>query len=128
MVIQKREVGVGLIGAGKIGSLRAHLAATSPVVNFFAVADVDPERARAVAQQNEAALHTSDNREVIEHPQVDALIVSTPEGEHAEAICMALEAGKPVLVEKPIALTLPDADRILEARATRSGCAGNSWP
>ena len=47
MVIQKKEVGVGLIGAGKIGSLRAHLAATSPVVNFFAISDIDPERARA---------------------------------------------------------------------------------
>lgn len=117
MVIQKKEVGVGLIGAGKIGSLRAHLAATSPVVNFFAISDIDPERARAVAQQNEAAFHTSDNREVIEHPQVDALIVSTPEGEHTEAICMALEIGKPVLVEKPIALTLPDADRIMASKA-----------
>ena len=78
MVIRKKEVGIGLIGAGKIGSLRAHLAATSPVVNFFAISDIDPKRAQAVAQQNEAAFHTSDNREVIEHPQVDALIVSTP--------------------------------------------------
>ena len=86
-------------------------------MNFFAISDIDAERARAVAQQNEAAFHTSDNREVIEHPQVDALIVSTPEGEHTEAICMALEIGKPVLVEKPIALTLPDADRIMASRA-----------
>ena len=46
MVIRKKEVGIGLIGAGKIGSLRAHLAATSPVVNFFAISDIDP-RARA---------------------------------------------------------------------------------
>ena len=120
MVIDKKEVGIGLIGAGKIGSLRAHLAATSPVVNFFAISDIDAERARAVAQQNEAAFHTSDNREVIEHAQVDALIVSTPEGEHTDAICMALEIGKPVLVEKPIALTLSDADRIMESKAKGS--------
>ena len=46
MVIQKKEVGVGLIGAGKIGSLRAHLAATSPVVNFFAISDIDPPARR----------------------------------------------------------------------------------
>ena len=46
MVIRKKEVGIGLIGAGKIGSLRAHLAATSPVVNFFAISDIDPERAQ----------------------------------------------------------------------------------
>ena len=46
MVIRKKEVGIGLIGAGKIGSLRAHLAATSPVVNFFAISDIDPQRAR----------------------------------------------------------------------------------
>lgn len=114
------EVGVGLIGAGRMGSIRAHLLSSSAMVNFLAISDIDPDKARALAQQAEAAFHTDDNHEVIEHPDVHAVIVSTPEGEHTEAICRALELGKPVFAEKPIALTLEEADRILEARE-RSG-------
>ncbi|MBI3127437.1 MAG: Gfo/Idh/MocA family oxidoreductase [Candidatus Tectomicrobia bacterium] len=117
MALGKERIGIGVIGSGRIGSLRAHLAGGSPRVGFLAVSDIDPARARAVAQQAEAAFHTADNRAVIEHPEVDAVIVSTPEGDHAEAVCLALELGKAVLVEKPIALTLAEADRILAAQA-----------
>ncbi len=111
------EIGIGLIGAGRMGSIRAHLSSSHAVVNFLAISDIDPAKASALAQQTEAAFHTDDNRAVIEHPDVDALIVSTPEGEHTDAICRALELGKPVLVEKPISLSLEDADRILESKA-----------
>lgn len=117
MVEFKPEIGIGLIGAGRMGSIRAHLASTNAVVNYLAIADIDKAKAEALAQQTEAAFFTDDNRAVIEHPDVDALIVSTPEGEHTDSICRALELGKPVLVEKPIALSLADADRILDARA-----------
>ncbi len=120
MANAKPEIGIGIIGAGRVGALRAHLAATSPQVTFLAIADKDPARAAALAQQTEAAFHSGENRAVIEHPRVGALIVATPEGEHAEAVCMALALGKPVLVEKPLALSLDDADRILAAQA-RSG-------
>ena len=111
---QSEPIGIGLIGAGRMGSIRAHLAANSPLVDFFAVADIDPAKAAAVADKTDAAFHTDDNMAVIQHPSVNAIIVSTPEGEHTDAICAALEAGKSVLVEKPIALSLVDADRILE--------------
>jgi predicted dehydrogenase len=117
MVEPKGEFGVGLIGAGRMGSIRAHLLSTSPSVNFLAISDADPAKARALSQQVEAGFHSGDNRAVIEHPGVRALIVSTPEGDHTESICAALALGKPVLVEKPIALTLEDADRILAAQA-----------
>ena len=117
MVGPKGEFGVGLIGAGRMGSIRAHLLSSSPTVNFLAISDIDPAKARALAQQAEAAFHTGETAPSIEHPGVHALIVSTPEGEHTDSICAALVLGKPVLVEKPIALTLEDADRILAAQA-----------
>ena len=47
--VQHRQIGVAVIGAGRIGALRAHLAATHPGVRFLAIADTDPERARALA-------------------------------------------------------------------------------
>ncbi|MDP2238524.1 MAG: Gfo/Idh/MocA family oxidoreductase, partial [Burkholderiales bacterium] len=91
----------------------ARLAAKHPSVGFLAISDLDPARARALAEQTDADFHSGDNFEVIARPEVTAVIVSTPEGEHAAPVCKALELGKPVLVEKPIALSLRDADTIL---------------
>ncbi len=115
MAERKPEIGIGIIGAGRMGSIRAHLASTNARVNFLAIADADPAKASGLAATTGAQLHTGDNRAVIEHPDVDAVIVSTPEGDHTDAVCMALELGKSVLVEKPISLSLVDADRILES-------------
>ncbi len=111
--MQRKELGIAVVGAGRIGTLRARLAAKHPSVNFLAISDRDPARARSLAEQAGADFHSGDNIEIISRPEVNAVIVSTPEGEHAAAVCKALELGKPVLVEKPIALTLEDADKIL---------------
>ena len=75
---------------------------------------------RLLAGQSGADFHSADNDEVIARPEVTAVFVSTPEGEHAAPVRKALELGKPVLVEKPIALTLEDADDIL-ATLKRTG-------
>src|SRR3982751_2171889 len=105
MTMMKRgEVGVAVIGSGRIGTLRARLSAKHPCVGFLAVSDLDPARARALAEQSGADMHSTRNFEIIERREVTAVFVSTPEGEHAAGIIRALELGKPVLVEKPIAL------------------------
>ena len=107
------DLGLAVVGAGRIGTLRARLAAKHPVVGFLAISDRDAGRARALAEQTHADLYTDDNDEIIAHPRVTAVVVSTPEGEHVAPVCAALKLGKPVLVEKPIALSLKDADRML---------------
>jgi len=84
-------------------------------VRFIAVSDQQRENARNLADKVGAQVYSSDNNEVIEHPDVDAVIVSTSEGEHVEPLVRAIELGKRVLVEKPIALTLADADRVIQA-------------
>jgi predicted dehydrogenase len=116
-----KELGVAVIGAGRIGTLRARLAAKHPSVRFIAISDADPERARSLAQQTGAAYHCSDNDAAIARPEVNAVFVSTPEGEHAHAVRKALELGKAVLVEKPIALSLADADDILSTLRQTGG-------
>jgi predicted dehydrogenase len=117
--LQRKELGIAVIGAGRIGTLRARLAAKHPSVGFLAISDRDPARARALAELTGADYYSSDNDEVISRPEVTAVFVSTPEGEHAAPVKKALELGKPVLVEKPLALTLADADDILATyRAT----------
>lgn len=96
------------------------MAASHPAVRFLAVSDLDAERAARLARACGADFSSDDNEKVIAHPQVDAVIVSTSEHEHLAPVMRALELGKPVLVEKPIALTLADADRII-AKAEETG-------
>jgi len=84
-------------------------------VRFIAVSDQDPAKAANLAQQVGAQFHSSNNDEIIARPEVNAIIVSTSEGEHVAPLLKAIELGKPVLVEKPLALTLADADRVIQA-------------
>ncbi len=116
-----KEVGLAIIGSGRIGTLRAKLATGYPAVRFIAVSDQDPAKARTLAETIGAQFHSGDNEAVIARPEVDAVIVSTSEGEHLKPILKALELGKTVLVEKPIALTLDEADQVLRAIAQRGG-------
>ena len=118
--MKRKDLGVAVVGSGRIGTLRASMAAAHPAVRFLAVSDLDPARARALADKVNAQYSSGDNLEVISRPEVNAVIVSTSEEEHASPVLQALERGKPVLVEKPIALKLEDADRMMAA-AERAG-------
>lgn len=113
--VNRKDIGLAVIGSGRIGSLRAKLAAKHPSVKFLAVSDINIDNAKKLADACGADFYSADNDEVIARPEVNAVIVSTPEGEHVAAVRKALELGKPVMVEKPIALTLSDADDILAA-------------
>lgn len=117
----RKPLGIAVIGAGRIGTLRARLADKHPAVGFLAIADRDKEKARALAHQTGADYFSDDNFEIIARPEVNAVFVSTPEGEHAAPVCKALELGKPVLVEKPLALSLRDAEQILETLKATGG-------
>jgi len=114
-IIERKQLGLAIVGSGRIGTLRARLAAGHPAVRFIAVSDQDPAKARDLAQKTGAQFHSADNDEVIGRPEVNAVVVSTSEGEHMAPLLKAIELGKPVLVEKPIALTLADADRVIQA-------------
>jgi len=112
-MLERKQLGIAVIGAGRIGSLRAGLAAGHPAVNYIAISDADPARARDLAQSIGAQFHSGGNLAAISRPEVNAVVVATSEGEHAQPVMQALERGKAVLVEKPIALTLTEADRIV---------------
>jgi predicted dehydrogenase len=116
---ERKSLGIAVVGAGRIGSLRARLAAGHPAVNFIAVADADPARARELAKETGAQFHSGDNLAAISRPEVSAVIVASSEGEHLEPVMQALERGKAVLVEKPIALSLFDADRVVAEAGRR---------
>ena len=110
-----REIGLGIIGSGRIGTLRARLASGHPAVRNIVVSDLEPGNAAKLADTVGGRSHGSDNLAVIDDPDVTAVIVSTSEGEHLKPMLAAIERGKPVLVEKPIALTVREADQVLDA-------------
>ena len=113
--MNKTELGIGVIGAGRIGTLRANMACKHPSVQFLAISDIDPDKSGLLAQRVGADFASSSNSAVISHPEVTSVIVSTPEHEHVAPILEALHLGKPVFVEKPLALTIADTDLLVEA-------------
>jgi predicted dehydrogenase len=117
----RKDIGLGIIGSGRIGGFRARLAADHPAVRFIGVADANGDAANKLAGAVGAEVVSTDNAEIIGHPSVTAVVVATSEGEHVEPVVDALRLGKDVLVEKPMALTLDDADTILAAAAQSTG-------
>src|SRR6185369_15980482 len=63
MTSKQSNIGIAVVGAGRIGTLRARLAAKHPAVRFLAISDRDPARARAVSEQAGADLYSGDNNE-----------------------------------------------------------------
>jgi predicted dehydrogenase len=116
-----RKLGIGVIGCGGIGS-RVHIPnyARNPRVRLIAVADVDLGRARTAAEQWGIDAYYQDYRELLARPDVEAVSVTTPVFMHAAPAIAAMEAGKHVLCEKPMARTLAEADAMVET-ARRCG-------
>jgi predicted dehydrogenase len=115
------SIGLGIVGSGRIGTLRARLASGHSAVASIAVSDLDPANAAKLATLVGGRSHGSDNLAVIDDPDVSAVIVSASEGEHMAPMLAAIQRGKPVLVEKPIALTVREADQVLDALAKHGG-------
>ena len=109
-----------VVGVGSLGQHHARNyaeIAASGKTKFVGVCDSNEENARAVAEKNNCESFT-DWRELLD--KVDAVSIVTPTETHAEIACAFLEKGVNVLVEKPIARTLDEADEMIEA-ARKSG-------
>ncbi len=111
---------VGIIGCGKIGQVR-HLPeyAANPNVEIAALYDLNMERAQALAAQYGAKAYAS-SEELLADPTVDAVSICSANTSHAQLAIAALEHGKHVLCEKPMATTLEDCEAMIAA-AKKSG-------
>ncbi|RDH77822.1 gfo/Idh/MocA family oxidoreductase [Mycolicibacterium moriokaense] len=109
-----RQINLGIIGTGWCGGIRAVAASRSPLVGELHLAEIDSGRREEVAAQTNPTVATGNWDEIVGNPDIDAVIVSaTPEDLHHPMTKAALEAGKHVLLEKPIALTLDEADELI---------------
>jgi predicted dehydrogenase/threonine dehydrogenase-like Zn-dependent dehydrogenase len=110
----KNRVRVAVIGAGAFarGKHLPNLRSLSDLFHLQAVTDLEGHGVLATSREFEAAYCSTDNREVLRDPEVDAVLICTRHDLHADLALRALEAGKHVLVEKPLALTQEELDRI----------------
>jgi predicted dehydrogenase len=115
------RVKIGIIGAGMIAH-RSHAEAFQqvPEAEVVAVADVDETRARDFSQKYEISQVFTSYEELLARKEIDAVSVALPVFLHAPATIAALEAGKHVLCEKPMARTSAEAQAMVDA-ARRTG-------
>jgi predicted dehydrogenase len=122
--------GVGLIGTGYMG--KCHALAWNAVASVFGdverprlvgLAEVDADLARRKAAELGFAAGTGNWRDLLSDPDIEVISITTPNQFHAEMAIAALEAGKHVWCEKPMATSLADAERMLSAQRSSGKAA-----
>lgn len=103
-----RKVSLGIIGAGIWGEAHARVYSTHPLAQLVAVSDVVEEKAKNIAQKYGAKRYYADFRRLVEDPEVEAVAIVTPDFAHCDPFVAAVEAGKHVIVEKPLATSERD--------------------
>ncbi|MBI4552678.1 MAG: Gfo/Idh/MocA family oxidoreductase [Candidatus Latescibacteria bacterium] len=108
-------IGVAIVGT-RFGNLHAEAVSELPErARLVAICSRREEQARYSAQQFGAELATTSFEQVLRHPGVEAVHLCVPHDLHAPMAIAAADAGKHILTEKPIAMTVEDADRMIEA-------------
>ena len=115
-------VRIGVIGLGTWGQTHVDTYADHPGAELAAICDLDAERLDRVGDAHGVRARFSDYREMLAMDDLDAISVVTPDGTHADIVVEAIERGKAVLVEKPLALTIEDCDRIGRALRDNPVC------
>ncbi|CAA9246153.1 MAG: Myo-inositol 2-dehydrogenase [uncultured Chloroflexi bacterium] len=113
-----RRIGIGVVGCG--GIARSHAAALKRLeqegeCTVVGCADLAPDKAKGLAEQFEIPNWYADARQLVEHPEVEAITVCTNPPFHVPATMMATALGKHTIVEKPMTMDLAEADRAIEA-------------
>ena len=111
-------IGIGVVGVGEMGKRHAENARRYVAgARLVAVADANVERAKQVAAELEMEHYCNSVEALVERKEVNAIVVASPHKFHPHAIQVAAAAKKHILCEKPLALTLDQADVALEAIA-----------
>ncbi|HPS41108.1 MAG TPA: inositol 2-dehydrogenase [Anaerolineaceae bacterium] len=107
---------IGLIGAGRMGKVFANtLAFTVSEVDLVAVADPNEEALNEVSHRYNIQAKYKDYRALLDSKDVEAVVITSPTGTHADVICAAAAAGKDIFSEKPLSQDLAQCDRAIAA-------------
>ena len=124
-----KTIRVGVIGAGYWGPNIVRNLHEAPGAEAVAVADLSQERLDAIHKRFPAVRVTTDYRDLVDDPSLDAICVVTPVGTHRQLAEEAFAAGKHVFIEKPLAKTVSDAEAIVRAgeRAGKTLMIGHTF-
>lgn len=115
VIVSYKRINVAVIGAGWVGGIRINACASSPLVNELHIAEINPDRAKQIADNCNVTSFTTNWKNLIDNESIDAIIIaSTPESERFPIVRAALKAKKHVMIEKPIAPTLREADEAIK--------------
>lgn len=112
----KKDLSIGVLGAGgNIGQTHSkNIATYIDGARLAAVYDLNMEKALTVAQQYGANIMDSAEALILS-PEIDAVVIASWDGTHADFTIKCIHAGKPVFCEKPLATTLEDAQAVVDA-------------
>ncbi|UOR01414.1 Gfo/Idh/MocA family oxidoreductase [Leucobacter allii] len=110
-------IGTGVMGAFHVGLLHEQVSGATVV----AVADPAIDRAEAVVAAIPGARAFADAQELIADPEVEAVLITSPDSLHAEQTLACIAAGKPTLCEKPLSYSVADAERVVAAHREKVG-------
>jgi len=118
MALTSKRAKIGMIGCGKV-AVNKHLPALRSLreAEVVAAADVDPERLDYVRHEFQIEKRFVDYEELLQDPAVEAVGICVPLEFHYEVALAALDAGKHLLLEKPLVMSLDEADRLIERAA-----------
>ena len=111
----KREIGLAIVGCGTIGRIRAMIARAYPGVVWLGLCDIKEHLAKKLAEDAHADFVTTDFRELINRPEVTAVIIATDENCHFEPTMAAIERGVDLFIEKPLATDVRQSATVLKA-------------
>jgi scyllo-inositol 2-dehydrogenase (NAD+) len=106
-----KDIGIGVIGLGRLGYVHAFNASQLPKAKLVAVCDIAAGLAKETAQELGCAYYTDLNR-MLEDKAVDAVCVATPTAVHVEPVTAVVRSGKPLFCEKPLASTMEDTEKL----------------
>ncbi|MGD6832427.1 Gfo/Idh/MocA family protein [Sutcliffiella halmapala] len=108
-------INFAIVGAGAIAPVYAEAITLHPEATLDAVCDKNPQTAAGFVKQYATSRFYTAYEDLLQDPSIDVVCICTPSGLHADMAIKAIEAGKHVIVEKPLAMTLEDADRVIAA-------------
>src|SRR6201991_4039858 len=115
MRTQAKDIGLAIIGGGRVGLFRGEVANRHPAVKWIGLAEKNPNRAGEVAPRVGADFVTQSHVELLKRPEVTAAIIATDEHLHVDPIMAAVERGVPMLIEKPLPPHPAASPRVLRA-------------
>jgi predicted dehydrogenase/threonine dehydrogenase-like Zn-dependent dehydrogenase len=114
----RRRINLGIIGAGLFGkALLLPALKRVPDFRFSALASASGANAYHIARKYRIASCTTDYREILKQPDIEAVLIASPHSLHAAMVMGALEAGKHVFVEKPLCINETELSRIMQQQA-----------